>query len=78
MKHLLIDFIERWHFIPGFCVGLIALLCASVLWLLVCGPFELRRFIRVKRGLCPECAYPVGESDVCTECGGILPERAAA
>ena len=24
---------------------------------------------RIKRGLCPACAYPVGTNDVCTECG---------
>jgi hypothetical protein len=24
---------------------------------------------RIKRGLCPACAYPVGSSSVCTECG---------
>ena len=28
---------------------------------------------RIKRGLCPACAYPVGSSDVCTECGGAIP-----
>ncbi len=31
--------------------------------------WSLRRFIRVKRSLCPACAYPVGESGVCSECG---------
>ncbi len=45
---------------------------AAVLWLLICGPFALRRLIRVKRGLCPACAYPRGESDVCSECGKEL------
>ena len=42
---------------------------AAILWLLIPGPFALRRFIRVKRGLCPKCAYPMGESAVCSECG---------
>jgi hypothetical protein len=42
---------------------------AFVLWLLFAAPFALRRWRRIKRGLCPACAYPVGESDVCTECG---------
>ena len=58
----------------GFAVNTIfytALLC-----LLLFGPFALRRFIRVKRGLCPACAYPRGESDVCSECGKALPGRA--
>jgi hypothetical protein len=40
-----------------------------VLWLLFAAPFALRRWRRLKRGLCPKCAYPVGTSDVCTECG---------
>ncbi len=40
------------------------------------GPFALRRFLRVRRGLCPKCAYPMGESSVCTECGRALPKRA--
>ncbi len=40
------------------------------------GPFVLRRFLRVRRGLCPKCAYPIGESLVCTECGGALAKRA--
>jgi hypothetical protein len=31
-----------------------------------------RRSLRVKRGLCPACAYPVGVSPVCTECGGCV------
>ena len=57
----------------GFAVN--TLLYATVLWLLICGPFALRRFIRVKRGLCPACAYPTGQSDACSECGKPLPGR---
>ena len=45
---------------------------ATLLWL----PFVLRRFLRVRRGLCPKCAYPMGESAVCTECGESLAGRA--
>lgn len=45
---------------------------AALLWLLTPGPFVLRRFIRRHRGRCPQCAYPVGESTVCTECGQEL------
>ncbi len=56
---------------PGFAVN--TLFYAVVLWLLIPGPFALRRFIRVRRGLCPACAYPRGESDVCSECGKALP-----
>jgi len=28
-----------------------------------------RRSFRRRRGLCPACRYPIGESEVCTECG---------
>ena len=55
---------------PGFAVNTIVY--APVLWLLIGGPFAMRRFIRRLRGLCPKCAYPVGESSVCTECGTEL------
>ena len=58
---------------PGFVVN--TLLYAVVLWLLSGGPFRLRRFIRVKRGRCPACAYPTGQSDACSECGKPLPGR---
>ena len=44
---------------------------AAMLWLALCGPFALRRLIRVKRGRCPACGYPVGASPLCTECGGM-------
>ncbi len=47
---------------------------AVVLWL----PFALRRLIRRRRGLCPTCAYPMGESVTCSECGKTLPKRAVA
>jgi hypothetical protein len=42
---------------------------AAILWLLFAAPFALRRRSRIKRGLCLACGYPIGESDVCTECG---------
>ena len=48
---------------------------AGVLWLLFAAPFALRRRRRIKRGLCPKCAYPVGQSDVCTECGKPVTRR---
>ena len=59
---------------PGFAVNTI--FYATFLWLLILGPFVLRRFIRVKRSLCPACGYPIGEADVCSECGKALPARA--
>ncbi len=58
---------------PGFAVN--TLFYAAVLWLLVPGWFVLRRLIRSRRGLCPQCAYPIGESEVCTECGRDIPKR---
>ena len=57
----------RW---PGFAVN--TLFYAAILWL----PFVLRRWLRVRRGQCPKCAYPMGEAAVCTECGKTLPQRA--
>jgi len=56
---------------PGFAVNTV--FYATTLWLLACGPFVLRRFIRIRRGLCPACAYPMGPSEVCSECGKALP-----
>ena len=63
-----------WH---GFAVN--TLFYAVVLWLLIPGPFVLRRFIRVKRGLCPACAYDLrhGEHGACPECGKALPSHAS-
>ena len=58
---------------PGFAVN--TLFYAAILWLLIPGPFALRRFLRSRRGLCPKCAYPMGASPVCTECGRALPKR---
>ena len=58
---------------PGFAIN--TLFYAAILWggwLLLAAPFALRRRRRIKRGLCPACAYPVGASDVCTECGASL------
>ena len=59
---------------PGFAIN--TFFYTALLWLLIPGPFVLRRFLRVRRGLCPKCAYPMGESAVCTECGGALAKRA--
>ena len=49
------------------------LVFAVILGLGIPGPFALRRFLRLRRGLCPKCAYPMGDSSVCTECGRALP-----
>ena len=71
-------FRDRWVPLGILWPGVAAntLFYATILWLLIPGPFALRRFIRVKRGLCPACAYPVGESAVCSECGRALSSRA--
>lgn len=47
---------------------------AAILWLLIPGPFVLRRLIRIKRGLCETCAYDLrgAEHDACPECGRKL------
>ena len=49
-----------------------------VIWVLAGGAQAVRRRIRTRRGLCPNCAYPIGESPVCTECGRELPSPAGA
>ena len=34
--------------------------------------FKLRGFLRFKRKQCTKCGYPIGQSEVCTECGAQL------
>ena len=58
---------------PGFLLNTV--FYATILWLLSSMPLVLRRWRRVKRGLCPKCAYPVSTSDTCTECGRPVPIR---
>jgi hypothetical protein len=52
---------------PGFAPNTI--FYAAILWVLFFAPGAVRRNIRRRRGLCPACAYPIGTSPVCTECG---------
>jgi hypothetical protein len=59
---------------PGFAIN--TLFYSAICWLLVAAPLAVRRRRRIKRGLCPACAYPVGASDVCTECGTPRPVTA--
>nr|CAP48609.1 putative integron gene cassette protein [uncultured bacterium] len=67
--------VREWRFVPllpirpGFAVN--TLFYAAVFWL----PFVVRRWLRARRGLCHRCAFPMGESAVCTECGKALPHR---
>ncbi len=56
---------------PGFAINTI--FYAAILWMLFAAPMLARRKRRIKRGLCPACAYPVGTSAVCTECGEAVP-----
>lgn len=55
-----------------------SLLYAAVLWVVFVGVPASRRYIRLRRGLCPRCGYPIGASDRCSECGAALPRAAAA
>ena len=52
---------------PGFAINTI--FYAAIVWILVAVAEGVCRRQRIKRGLCPACAYPVGASDICTECG---------
>ncbi len=58
---------------PGFAVN--TLFYSAILWLGIRGPFIVRRFIRVRRGRCARCGYPIGSSPQCTECGHQLSAR---
>ena len=59
---------------PGFALN--TLFYAGVLWLLfLFAPRTLRRHVRARRGLCPACAYPVGDSPVCSECGRAVSSK---
>ena len=46
---------------------------AAAGWLLISFPMALRRYHRKRRNLCPACAYPIGASSRCTECGSPVP-----
>ena len=55
---------------PGFAINTV--FYAAIWWgvsLLFATPFALRKRWRIKRGLCLKCAYPIGTSERCTECG---------
>ena len=73
----LIDWEESLPFHPmwrGVTVNTIAF--AAILWLLCITPCRIRRWMHIRRGLCPKCAYPVGTSDTCTECGRPIKRKA--
>jgi hypothetical protein len=56
--------------------ALYALLTWLLVWLVLrlC-LFAIRGRVRLRKGLCPACAYPIGGSVICTECGRKLPMR---
>jgi hypothetical protein len=58
---------------PGFAIN--TLFYAGVLWVMCAVSLALRRMIRRRRGQCPACAYPIGSSTVCTECGRPVTAR---
>ncbi|MCI0674411.1 MAG: hypothetical protein L0Y42_01395 [Phycisphaerales bacterium] len=58
---------------PGFAIN--TLFYAAILSLLFAAPGFVRRRRRIKRGLCPACAYPIGASETCTECGKPVPTK---
>lgn len=53
-------------------------LFAAIMWLIGRALIGGRHLIRRRRGLCPKCAYPMGESSICPECGRPRPRRQAA
>ena len=57
-------------FWPGFAINTVFYAVGG--WLLFAAPFALRRWRRIRRGLCPKCAYDLrGTPDgtACPECG---------
>jgi hypothetical protein len=68
---------------PGFAINTV--FYAAILWLLFAAPFALRKWRRIRRGMCAKCGYdlrgsphpsplPVGVGvPVCPECGTRLP-----
>ena len=59
---------------PGFAINTV--FYAGMLWLLFAAPFALRRRLRIKRGLCPKCAYDLRgaptDATACPECGAAV------
>lgn len=52
---------------PGLAIN--AIFYGVIVGLLFAVPGRVRRWRRVRRGLCPACGYPIGESTLCSECG---------
>lgn len=58
---------------PGFAIN--TTFYAAIFWLVFAAPGRVRCWRRIKRDLCPACAYPVGKSATCTECGSAVKPR---
>ena len=71
-----VEFIPISPIWPGFAINTV--FYAAILWLLFAAPGRVRRWRRIRRGLCAKCAYPVGTSEVCTECGAAIRPGGAA
>ncbi len=52
---------------PGFLVN--TLFFTPLAWVALTAPRLLRHAVRQRRGLCPHCAYDLGDSPTCPECG---------
>lgn len=52
--------------------GANTLLYSGIIWVCRRRQIAFRSKLRLKRGLCPNCLYPIGESPKCSECGGAL------
>jgi hypothetical protein len=56
---------------PGFAINTV--FYAAILWTLFAAPFALRKWRRIRRGLCPKCGYDLRggatDSATCPECG---------
>lgn len=56
-----------------------AMIANTIVWalllaVLVRGPRWVRGELRMRRGLCRSCGYPIGVADRCTECGHAFPK----
>jgi len=65
---------------PGLAINTV--FYAFVLWLAFAAAFAFRRWRRIKRGLCPKCAYDLrnrpSDSSACPECGAVVKPKVVA
>jgi len=60
--------------LPGLIVN--TLVYSFAAWFMLAAPFIARRALRSRRRQCQGCGYPVGTSEVCTECGQLVLDKA--